>query len=135
MRDSAPSYDDLLDARQAAAATCGDAAAVYRSQRNISKAEELLRRAAALDSKKTDYRTRLALVFTEAGRQAEAAEVCKDLIELEPNSAAHHLNLGVVYARMKQFDAARKLARRALELAPDNPQCKRFHEQMERAPR
>ncbi len=135
MRDSVPSYDDLLDARLAAAATCGDAAAVYRSQRNFSKAEELLKRAAALDAKKTDYRTRLALILLETGRHSEAAKECQELIEIEPRVAAHYFNLGIIYARMRQFEAARKAAQRALELAPDNPQCKKFHEQMERAPR
>ncbi len=135
MSDRAPSFDDLLDARQAAAATCGDAAAVYRSQGKTSRAEELLARAAALDPKKTDYRTRLAYIFLETGREPQAAEVCKELIKREPNNAVYHVHLGFVYAQMRQFDAARKLAERALELAPDNPLCKEFHEQMERVPR
>jgi tetratricopeptide (TPR) repeat protein len=129
-----PAYE-LLYAQQTAADTCGDAAAVNRGQRNFAKAEELLARAAALDPKKADYRTRLAFLFLETGREAKAAEVCKQLIELEPNSAMHHFNLGVVYARMRQFDAARGMARRALELEPDNPRCKRFYEQIQKVPR
>jgi tetratricopeptide (TPR) repeat protein len=135
MSDRAPLYDDLLNARQAAATTCGDAAAVYRNRGMISKAEELLRRAAALDAEKTDYRTRLAYIFLETGRESKAAEACRELIELEPNNAHHHVHLGFVCARMKQFDDARKLAQRALELSPDDPLCREFHEQMERAPR
>jgi tetratricopeptide (TPR) repeat protein len=135
MSDRAPSFDDLLDARKMAAKTCGNAAAVYRSQRKISKAEELLTRAAALDAKNTDYRSRLVAIFQESGRDPKAAEVCKELIELEPNNAVHHVELGFFYARMGQFDAARKAAQRALELAPDNPLCRNFHEQMQRAPK
>jgi len=41
----------------------------------------------------------------------------------------------VVYARMRQVDAARGMARRALELEPDNPRCKRFYEQIQKVPR
>jgi tetratricopeptide (TPR) repeat protein len=133
--DKAPSYDDLLDAHHAAAQTCGDAAAVYRSQQKVSMAEELLTRAAALDSKNTSYRLSLIAILQEAGRDSKAAEVCKELIVLEPNNAVHHVELGFFYARMKQFDAARKAAQRALELAPDNPLCKQFYEQMQRTPR
>jgi tetratricopeptide (TPR) repeat protein len=135
MSDRAPSFDDILDARKMAAKTCDNAAAVYRSQRKISKAEELLTRAATLDAKNADYRSRLVSIFLESGRDSKAAEVCKELIEMEPNSAIHHVELGFFYARMGQFDAARKEAQRAVELAPDNPQCRKFHEQMQKAPK
>jgi tetratricopeptide (TPR) repeat protein len=124
-------YYELLYAQNSTAAVCGDAAAVYRSRRNLTKAEELLTRATALDPTKTDYRVRLAMIFTETGREPQAVELCKKLIELEPSVAAHYFNLGVIYARMRQFDAAKRMAQRALELAPDEPRCRRFYEQME----
>jgi tetratricopeptide (TPR) repeat protein len=129
-----PPYD-LSHAQQSTAETCGDAAGVYRGQRNFAKAEELLTRAAALDPKNSGYRTRLALLFLETGRDARAADVCRQLIELEPNNVAYHFNLGVVYARMRQFDAAKSMAQRALELDPDNPRCKKLYEQLQKVPK
>jgi len=135
MNDRAPPYDDLLDARQVAAATCAKAAAVYRSQQKIPRAEELLARAVVLDPKNTGYRLSLVSIYEGTGRDSKAAEVCKELIELEPNNAVHQVELGFFYARMGQFDAARKAAERALELAPDNPLCKQFQEQIQRAPK
>jgi len=135
LRDAAPPYDDLLEVQRRAAKTCGDAAAVYRTQRKVAKAEELWARSAVLDAKDQGCRLELIAIFAETGRDSKAAELCKELIELEPNNAVHQVELGFFYARMRQFEAARKASQRALELAPDNPLCKQFYEQMQRAPK
>ena len=108
---------------------------MYLNRQKVSKAEELLKRAAALDPKKTDYRVRLAYIFLETGRESKAAEVCKELIELEPNNAAPSRAPGF---RLRPHEAIRRTpgsCAAGLGAARTIRSCREFHEQMDRAPR
>jgi tetratricopeptide (TPR) repeat protein len=121
---------DLATCRKTLAKTCAEAAAVYQGHRNTARAEELLRKAISLDSRSGAARIQLALLFVATGRESQAIDMCRELIDLEPDRADHYLHLGMIYARLKQWDAARLNARRALELAPDDQQCRQFYEQL-----
>ena len=45
--------------------------------------------------------------------------------------AIFHLRLAMVCARTGQLDDARKEAKKATELAPDNEECRRFLDELE----
>jgi Flp pilus assembly protein TadD len=74
---------------------------------------------------------KLALLFLQTKREPEAAAMCKELSEIEPNNAGHYLHLAVIYARLQQFDAARLAARKAVDLAPGSEECRRMLEQLQ----
>jgi tetratricopeptide (TPR) repeat protein len=121
----APRYRRIL------AGTCSHAATVHLGQQKLEKAEELLRRGAAVDPQDTVCRVQLALLFLRTNREPQAAGMCKELIEIEPNNAGHYLHLAMIYARLQQFDPARLAAKKAVDLAPGNEECRRMLEQLQ----
>jgi tetratricopeptide (TPR) repeat protein len=122
---------EVLRYRRMLAATCSHAAAVHLAHQKPEKAEQLLRRGAAVDRQDTTCRAQLVLLCLRSNRDAEALAVCKELITVEPNNATHHLHLAVVYARLRQFDAARLAAAKAVELAPDSQECRRLLQELQ----
>jgi tetratricopeptide (TPR) repeat protein len=121
---------DVARARQIFIVTSAQAAWIYQRNRNLDAAEDLLRKAAVADPKGGYGRAHLAAFFLTTGRTASAVIAYKELIALEPENAMHHLYLGMTYAQLRQFDAARSEAKRAVELAPDNERCREFYRQL-----
>jgi tetratricopeptide (TPR) repeat protein len=121
---------DVATARRIFVETSSKAAWIYTRNRNASAAEDLLRKAVEADPKGTYAREELAGFFVMHGRLASAVIAYKELIALEPEDAMHRLHLGMTYAKLRQFAAARIEAKRAIELAPENEQCREFYRQM-----
>lgn len=65
-----------------------------------------------------------AIMFTRAnafgklGNFSESERIFKEIIELRPNYALYHANLGVLYHRWNRIEEARKYYRQALKLDP-----------------
>jgi len=62
----------------------------------------------------------LAKLHLAAGNHAEALQLYTDLVERNPDNAAHHNNLAWTLAQQDKLNAALTHAEKAAELAPDN---------------
>jgi tetratricopeptide (TPR) repeat protein len=122
---------DVAKHKQILAVTCGDAAMVYAGQRQLAKAEELLRRAAVFLPKNTTFQTRLAAVLVNMDRTQEAIPIYRELIANDPRNPGHHLALAEIYALLGQFSNASVAAKKAVELEPNNEEYRRILLQLE----
>jgi tetratricopeptide (TPR) repeat protein len=113
-------YDDLRMERVILAKTHTDVGMIYSNSGDRGKSEEHWRRAALLDPKNTACRIRLVGLYRSTARPREALVVCLQLGELEPENPVTHLNISLLYAELKQYDAAMSAIERARALAPAN---------------
>lgn len=127
-------YDDLQIMRKQVADTLTGAGAVYHANSFMRTAEQLWKRAAELDPKHVGCRTHLADLYQGLDRNREALAVCGQLTQIEPDSPLRWLNLGVLHARLGQFDAARNVLNQAHQLAPDDSHAYRLLAQMHLEP-
>lgn len=133
-RRSAPENlvpQDVTNYQNKMASTCAEAAAIYAKDRKLERAEQLLRRGSQAAPRDIQCRRQLVSLLMNANRTQEAAQLCKGLIEDQPNHFWHHLALATIYGRLERFDQARAEARRAVQLAPDNEQCRGLLQQLE----
>ena len=115
-RDSA--FDDLVELRRSVAQTHTSIGQFYYVRGNVRKAEELLRRAAALDPRHSGCRILLASLYQQDGRLAQALQLHEQLSRIKPNNAVHHINTGILSSRLQRFDNAEKAFQRAIQCAP-----------------
>ncbi len=120
--------DDVASTRQIAARAFLDAGRFYRGQKRPGKASELLRKVVVLDSDHIEARKELLALYEEGGRDAEALEICRQLSRLQPDNGDHWLNLGLLRARLGDFEGAATATERALEIDPDNAKYREVHE-------
>jgi tetratricopeptide (TPR) repeat protein len=80
---------------------------------NPDDALRLVRKAADLDS---DYRMDLAREWLRRGQIDEAGTVVKEVLEVDPDDAVAHSMMARIHISQRDFDAARKAYRRALQL-------------------
>jgi tetratricopeptide (TPR) repeat protein len=116
--------------RVSLARTCSDAGLLYFHGAKLDRAEDLYRRGAEVNPQDTACRIQLGILFLRTNRPSSAIGICKELIAIEPGNAEHYRQLGMIYARLRQFDAARAQAKRAVELAPDDEQCRELYRQL-----
>ena len=57
------------------------------------------------------------------GEHERAQEIYHELINLEPNNAVYHNNLGIILHKMERYEEALVEKQRAIELEPDNARC------------
>jgi tetratricopeptide (TPR) repeat protein len=101
--------------------TLSDAGQMYAEHKNLPKAEACWRRAAAVDPKNKGCRYSLAELYGATGRLREAMSVCEQLGAIGPPTTADAVNLGMLLARLQQFDAAEAAFGKAIELDPKSP--------------
>jgi tetratricopeptide (TPR) repeat protein len=108
--------------------THADAGDFYATHLRPKEAEKHWQRGAALDSKNRQCRQSLADLYRVSGRLAEALDMCGQLRQIDPGSAAtYHLNEASLLVRMQRWDAAEESMRKAMELAPTAPAvCRRL---------
>ena len=104
--------------RVSLARTCADAGLLYFQGAKPDRAEDLYRRGAEVDPGNTPCRIQLAILCSKTNRPASAIGVCKELIAIEPDNAEHYRRLGMFYAKLRQYDAVRMQAKRAVEPRP-----------------
>jgi tetratricopeptide (TPR) repeat protein len=117
--------DDLDAARAVAVQTHNDCAHLYARKGREADAEEMWRRAAALDLKDVESRTQLMLRYENTEREPEALQVCQQLRDIQPDNPDHWLNIALLSARLYRFEQALVAARKAVELNPDDPKYRR----------
>lgn len=116
-KDMRSLYDDADTMRRTLAQTCAAAGTMYARHGQVGNAEPLWRRAAELDLKDTRCRQQLAVLYQSTGRLNQAVGVCQELARIEPDDPGHRLNLGSLYARLRQPEAARAVFQQARPLA------------------
>ena len=114
--------DDTQALREVLARTYTDAGLVYHNHGYMWQAEKHWKKAATLDPASIVSRERLAEFYNQRRPyQQKALEMLQELVELHPEKGRYYVNIGVIHARLKQFDDAEKVFRKACELAPENP--------------
>jgi len=130
-RDRTDRAEDALNCRRNLAMTCCDAGTVYIDNGRPEKAELLLRRGAEVDPANIGCRIQLEQFLFIANRAPETVPIVWELIEIEPDDALFHLRLAMIYAQLDRLDEARGAAKKALELAPHNEECRCFLERLQ----
>ncbi len=113
-------HDDTQALWKTLASVYADAAQVYHNHRYMWQAEKHWKKAATVDLANTVCRERLAALYEKQERyQQKALELIGELVELHPERADYYLHIGIIHARLKQFDDAEKAFRKVCELAPE----------------
>lgn len=114
-------FSDLASLRASVVRTYLDAEQLYRHSGNISKAEELLKRACELEPDNTRCLERLGALYYTTRRIARALECFEQIVRIDPNNPMAHLNAGQAASRLKMFEKAERAFRQTITLAPSNP--------------
>ncbi len=113
--------DDTQALREVLARTYTDAGLVYHNHGYMWQAEKHWKKAATVDPENTVCRERLAMFYEkQKPSQQKALEMLRELTELHPERDRYYVHIGVIHARLKQFDDAEKAFRKACEFAPEN---------------
>ena len=116
---NAVAYLDLVDAGKATAAEVNDFAA-YLAKRGAPAAALLFQEhALRLKHDDTTLWLNLGTLRRTMGTLGSAESAFKKALDLDPNNALAHYNLGAVYDADTKYDAAIEEYRRALVLDPD----------------
>ncbi len=91
---------------------------------DLAKAEVLLRKAVAEDPEFADAHNELGAVEALQGKLPEAAAEFQKAIDVAPEHRLALPNLSIVLAKMQNYREAVKVARRALQVAPDMPELR-----------
>lgn len=90
----------------------------------LDKAMDYYRRAAAVDPGVVELKLKMSTVLGQQGKDAEAIGLLLEAIELDTNgSAILHSNLGFLYLRQQNTDAAMEHLVKATHLDPSNAQA------------
>lgn len=115
VRDEAVVITGLLSTLHASAGKA------YYNLRDARKAEENWRRAADLHPADLESRRALLMLQRQEGRLNEAVATLKEIIEIEPKSAANYVTLGALYGAQRQFDHAEEMFQKVCQLRPREP--------------
>jgi tetratricopeptide (TPR) repeat protein len=110
-RDARRVAQDLASLAAAGAELC-------RAQGKTAEAEELFRRATALEPTNTSYLQRLSWICRNTARKEEALSLLEKARDLEPKNPYSYLNLGDVLTELRRFSGAQAAFQKAIELAP-----------------
>ncbi len=93
---------------------------IYMALENDELAEQHLLIAASLDKGNVECRRLLAQLYDRQARYRDALPVVLELRRLEPGNTIHHRNVGILYARLNQFDQAEAAFQNICMVAPRN---------------
>lgn len=99
-------YDDLRAVRKDVGRIYTAAAQVYYAHGKPAEAEQLWRRAAALDPTAVDCRQALAWRYRQAGKLAETIGLLEELWVLEPGKPSYGLEIARLHRAQKQPEKA-----------------------------
>ena len=105
--------------RRKPAAELSKLALEHHARGELEQAEEYFREAVRQTPSDVSAWTRLAATIVSQEKYASAVPVLQEVIELQPELAEAHQDLGLCYARLKDNAAAIRHYRRAIELKPD----------------
>jgi tetratricopeptide (TPR) repeat protein len=113
-------FDDEQHVRRGTAFIHLGAGTVYARNGRPEEAEREWLRAAHLDPDDTRVRSLLAEAYQQLNRLEEAADMRRELRDLEPENLGFCLQLGALEAERGRFEAADELFREAMEDHPEN---------------
>jgi tetratricopeptide (TPR) repeat protein len=90
---------------------------IYLSRQNFAEAEDLFKRAAAVNQKSFSSYFSLAIAQNKLSKPAEAVASLTKANEIDGNSINSHLLLGIIQRQLKQFSEAEKNLLKAKELS------------------
>ena len=93
---------------------------LYIEIRQFRQAKELYDSIILKGSPSPDILYQYAILSTQLYDTGTAEKIFKKVIKMDPENAAAHKDLGVIYLNQRLFDYAEDEFRIALELAPDN---------------
>jgi tetratricopeptide (TPR) repeat protein len=93
---------------------------------NTNRAEGAFRAALALKEKAIEPRVGLGYIMLRRGAPRQAAQEFSAVLEREPENLDGLKGLGLARRDQQQFGEAIVLFRRALDLAPDDPEARKF---------
>ncbi|MBN8731912.1 MAG: tetratricopeptide repeat protein [Acidobacteria bacterium] len=97
---------------------------LHKISQNSVESEKAFQKALDLDPENEDALTGLALVYSDLGDARRASELLKRVSQKSPNLRTF-MALAGSYEQMKEYGLAAETLRKALELAPENPDLKR----------
>jgi len=104
-------------------------AQLYRVTDENAKAEEILKRAVALDPDSPDATTQLALLYVELGQYAAAVDLLERIAGDENADLQVLASLGHAYEQLHNYEAAADAYERVIERDPDNPAIRKAYGQ------
>ena len=94
----------------------------YLQQGNLSRAEQLRRRAVQLDPDDFQYHVGLGVLYAQSARLREAERHFRTAITLAPHQSEGYQNLAKVFlAQQVHLPEARELAAKAVRICPTAP--------------
>jgi cytochrome c-type biogenesis protein CcmH/NrfG len=124
-RDQAQDFRDRDYAAHIAAQVYVDSAQLYKQQGDLKKAAESMLRGLRLQPDVIAWLEELQALYASLEERWAAADVGERLAELQPENVDYQLALGQLYAELSQPELAISSFQKAIELAPDDPRCKR----------
>ena len=112
--------NDLIDMQKGAAETYLLAGRMYEAAKNSQKAEELFKRAMALDPNNVLCIERTASLYLTSNRITEAIALYRKISQIDRNDPLCYLNIGLLSIRLKQLGDAEKAFRKVIEVAPES---------------
>jgi tetratricopeptide (TPR) repeat protein len=95
-------------------------AQAYQKAGQLEKAEATYKNLADLNATDaTTYYSQIVKMYDEAGRNENAIEAAKKVIELSPKSEIAVFNLGIMYQKLKRYDEAIATFKQALQVKSD----------------
>jgi tetratricopeptide (TPR) repeat protein len=95
-------------------------AQAYQKAGQLEKAEATYENLAAINpTDAATYYSQIVKMYDEAGRNENAIEAAKKVIELSPKSEIAVFNLGIMYQKLKRYDEAIATFKQALQIKAD----------------
>ena len=93
----------------------------FNKRDKLKDAEAAYKKALSINNKLLSALGNLASLYTETGKTAEAVELIKNSLEINPNNAQIHFWLGYIFKYTGLLDKSADEMRTAIKLDPSNP--------------
>ncbi len=94
---------------------------LFNNKKDYKGAEMALRKAAELDKKNSDALLKLGQALRAGGSVDQAIATFQQSIKDNPGEISFYILLGELYEGQKNWDAAKGMYQKALQIQPDNP--------------
>ncbi len=122
---AAQGFEDRAHAAHIAAQVLFDTAMVYKAEGDLETAIRRTAQAHFLEPHVDAWLLELQRLLQRQGRLMDAADVGREWVRRHPQDVDQWLVLGGLYAELDLADQAVEAFQKAIELAPDDPRCKR----------
>jgi tetratricopeptide (TPR) repeat protein len=113
-------YNDLTAMSADVAEMHTNTGRVFAAHGEVAIAEQLWRRAAALDPRSLNCRQALAFHYLQQRKYLDAIEVLRQLAALDPGKSMYAIEISRLYAAADRLDAAEKVLTECCQTLPDD---------------